>query len=502
MWAKLAIYLLATYTKAMKPVPLKKLHPVYGITAMCAGVLLGVVVARFWFGGWLTSWLWYIVGAFLALILFKIGRWWCVALLCLVGVLIGYVRGAGEILAINPIVKYYDQNVEVAGLIAEDIGKTKSGDGSIRLGLESVQNEPVRGSLWVMVKAADAEKLRRSDRVKLSGKLQPGFGAFNGSMYRATLISAERENARDPFLNVRDWLSGGIYQQLPEKEAALGAGYILGQKQALPVDFDESLRIVGLTHVVVASGYNLTILVRLARRLFSRVSRYMAALAGGTMTLVFMFITGFSPSMVRAGMVAGLSLAAWYYGRKLHPVVLILLTAATSVLIQPSYAWGDVGWMLSFAAFTGVLLLAPALQAYFYGNKTPSVVRQILGETFSAQLFTLPIILMMFGTLSNVALVANLLVLPLVPLAMLLVFMTALASLWLPILAPIIAAPTSLLLQYMTSVVDSLAGLSWAAVEVKFDWQAVVLSYVLIGLVTVWLQKRSKLSYGDVNIVK
>ena len=59
---------------------------------------------------------------------------------------------------------------------------------------------------------------------------------------------------------------------------------------------------------------------------------------------------------------------------------------AITVLINPSYAWGDVGWQLSFAAFAGVMLLAPLLQSYYFGDKKPGTVRQILGETIAATL--------------------------------------------------------------------------------------------------------------------
>ena len=480
----------------------QKFHPVYGITAMCFGVLLGAIFARFWLSGWLVNYFWFFIYIFIAFILLRIGRFWCVVAMLIIGILMGYTRGSSEMLANLPITKFYNQNVKISGVITEDISKTKSGDGAMKLSIKTVADQTASGNLWVVVRAADAVNLRRSDDIILEGKLKEGFGSFSGSMYRAKVIEVKRETAKDPFVDIRDWLSGGIHKHLPEKEAALGAGYILGQKQALPVDFDEALRIVGLTHVMVASGYNLTILVRLARRLFMRVSRYTAAISGVAMTLTFIGITGISPSMMRAGLVSLLSLIAWYYGRKLNPIVLLFFTAAISIMVQPAYIWGDVGWMLSFASFAGVMLFAPVLQAYFYGEKPPGTVRQILGETFSAQLFTLPIILMMFGTLSNVSLIVNLLVLPFIPLAMFMVFVTAITSLWLPVISPLFAAPTLWLLQYMTGIVDIFSELSWASVEVEFSLPMVIVSYLLIGILTTWLYKRSRISYNNVNIVE
>ena len=108
-------------------------------------------------------------------------------------------------------------------------------------------------------------------------------------------------------------------------------------------------------------------------------------------------MTGASPSMVRAGLVTGLSLLAWYVGRKFHPVVLLGLVSAMTVLWNPNYAWGDMGWMLSFAAFAGVIIVAPIMSAYFFSADKVSSVAQILLETLAAQLVTAPIIMVAFG---------------------------------------------------------------------------------------------------------
>ena len=281
----------------------------------------------------------------------------------------------------------------------------------------------------------------------------------------------------------------------------MGAGYVLGENRTLPSDFDDALRVVGLTHVVVASGYNLTILVRLARRLFVKISRYMAVAAGSTMVLLFVGITGLSPSMTRAGLVASISLLAWYYGRKIHPIIILGIAAAASVLIQPDYAWGDVGWLLSFTAFAGVMFLAPLLQAYFFGDKKPGIFRQIVGETLSAQILTAPVIIFTFGTFSTVAILANILVLPLVPLAMLLVFLTGIFTLWLPFLVMVVVQPTQWLLGYMVEVVNVLAGVSWASHEVSWSLSEVLASYIFILLLIIFLAKKTETNFREVNIV-
>ena len=245
------------------------------------------------------------------------------------------------------------------------------------------------------------QAIKRSDVVTVRGVLSDGFGAFAARMSRAAVERVTREQPGDVAVGVRDWFAERVRRYVPESEAALGLGFLMGLRRALPLELMTALQVAGLTHVIVASGYNLTILVRLARRLFVRVSKYLAALSAGVMIIGFMAMTGLSPSMSRAGLVASLSLAAWYYGRTIHPLVLLPVAAAMTLLINPQFGWNDLGWQLSFAAFSGVIILAPLLQRYFFGTKPPGVIRQIIGETVSAQIMTLPLLVASFGVISN-----------------------------------------------------------------------------------------------------
>ena len=219
------------------------------------------------------------------------------------------------------------------------------------------------------------------------------------------------------------------------------------------------------------------------------------------MILAFMAVTGLSPSMSRAGLVAGLSLATWYYGRTIHPFVLLSFSAAITLLINPQFGWNDLGWQLSFASFAGVIILAPLLQSYFFGEKEPGVFRQILGETLSAQIMTLPLILLTFGVLSNVALIANMLILPFVPLAMLLVFLVGVCS-GVPLVADVLALPTTWLLKYMTYVAQWLADQPWSQSDIAINGAMTFVAYVVLAGVIWWMMRKTKFKFEEANIVQ
>lgn len=208
-----------------------------------------------------------------------------------------------------------------------------------------------------------------------------------------------------------------------------------------------------------------------------------------------MAVTGLSPSMTRAGLVSGMSLLSWYYGHVFHPFILLPIAAAITIALQPSYVWGDLGWQLSFSAFAGVMIVAPLLQAYFFGNKEPGVFRQILGETLAAHVVTVPIIALSFGTLSNVAIIANLLVVPLVPLAMLLTFICGLGAIFAIPYIEYIATPTTWLLGYMTNVATFVSELSWAQSKVLLPGVIWVVYIAFLAFVCWWMQRKTGYSF-------
>ena len=477
----------------------KKLYISWLITILCGAIFIGIFLAQYIKNFYFSSVSCLIVAVFLVAIVLWKKCIYLIPLLIIGGVLFGLWRGSisqNELTLFQP---FYNRVVSIQGTVKDDVDTGTSDQIIIRLDGLIINNKKMSGVLWISATNAD---IKRGDKLLLHGLLKSGFGNFAGVIYRANIDKIIHPQPGDIARVVRDWFADAVRHSIPEPESSLGLGYLVGQRRALPADLVLALQVAGLTHVVVASGYNLTILVRLARRLFVKVSKYLAALSASLMIVIFIAITGLSPSMSRAGLVAGLSLAAWYYGRKFHPIVLLMFAIAVTVLINPSYAWGDLGWQLSFAAFAGVMIIAPLMQCYLFGDEKPGAVRQILGETISAQLATAPIIILAFGQFSNVAIVSNLLILPLVPLAMLLTFISGFGALILPSVAVIIGLPAMWLLNYMVTVTEFLANLPWAASKVDARlWEVGIYYLILIG-VCVYIWRITKFKLRDANLVE
>lgn len=466
-----------------------------------AGILVGAVVAKYYPNDVLLPSGWIAVAAILLILCIWKQRVWCVVLVIFAGLLLGYVRGSNEVVMQKPISSFYNQTVTLQGEIIEDVTHK---NGSDRMTLKSLKlnGREMAGKMWVSVRHKDGVELHRSDTITLQGNLEPGFATFSATIMNGEFISGSRITHGDIALEVRDWFSAAVSTVIPNPEIDLGLGFLVGEKNSLPDDLLTALKVTGLTHVVVASGYNLTILVRLSRRLLSKYSKFSALAGSAGLVFSFIMVTGMSPSMSRAGIVTGLSLVAWYYGRKLHPIVLLLVAAAITVCIDPTYAWGDAGWLLSFSAFAGVLIAAPLLNAYFFGDGKPGILRQIILETTSAQILTMPIIIAMFGQFSLIALLANLLILPLIPFVMLITFIAGVGVIMHIPFIGVVGWASEHILQYMIWVVELLASVSWASVSVSISIATAVVLYVIIAAVLWLLHRNTKLRLNDANVVE
>lgn len=439
----------------------------------------------------------------ISLILFAIVFWrryvYLIPVIIIGGMLLGLWRGSlmqDDLSVYKPL---FGQSVLLSGKVMDDVDTGSSGLIVIRLGDVKMGDKQLPGTMYIT--AGNAE-IKRGDYLELSGKLMRGFGNFSAVMYRADIERIIQPVPGDTARQIRDWFAVLVRRVIPEPESSLGIGYLVGQRRALPADLVTALKIAGLTHIVVASGYNLTILVRLARKLFEKVSKYLSALASVAMIAAFCAITGLSPSMMRAGLVSLLCLAAWYYGRQFHPIILLLIAVAVTVMINPTYAWGDLGWQLSFAAFAGVMVLAPLATKYLFGDDKPGFIRKTLIETMSAQIVTAPILIMAFGQLSNVAIISNILILPLVPYAMLFVFIAGLGSVLLPFLAGLIALPAVWLLKYMVTVAEYSASLPWATSTVQIYWWGGVIAYVAIIGICVYMWRVTGYNLRESSMVE
>lgn len=320
------------------------------------------------------------------------------------------------------------------------------------------------------------------DTVRLEGKIFMARGNDVARMSFAKIKVISHKGS--PIDTFRRRFAAGLQSAVPEPHASFAMGLLVGQRNTLPSNVALQLQMVGLTHIIAVSGYNLTIIVRVAKRLFEKRSKYQYLMVSVALILCFLALAGLSPSIVRAAVVCGLSLATWWYGREMSAVALLSLSAAITIAANPLYAWNNVSWTLSFLAFFGVLVVSPIVTKRLYGSREPPLVMAIILESLSAEVMTIPYILLIFGQVSLVSTVANVLVAAWIPLAMLLSALAGLAGMFVPAIAGWLAWPATMLLTYMLDITTVLSKIPHAFVEhLAFSLWMLLLSYMTLTAV-------------------
>lgn len=405
---------------------------------------------------------------------------------------LGWWRGLGYNDKIAVYDQLYDQKLSIVGRSNEDANYNKYKQISFSAGnLRLEDGTKIPGK--ILVSGYGANSVLHGDEVVITGKMQPGYGTYNARMSYAQLSVV----AHHPSLiaELRRNFIVGMQNALPEPAASFGMGLLVGQRATLPEEVKQDLLMVGLTHIIAVSGYNLTIILRATGGLFAKQSKRLTTLFAVGLIFVFLLITGSSSSIVRAAIVSMLSISAAYYGRSIKPLNLIALAAAITAWANPMYIWADLGWYLSFLAFYGVLVLAPLMAKRLTPRLLNSVIAMIALETICAEIMTMPFVLFNFGQVSLIGLLANVLVVVFIPLAMLLSLIAGLSGMFLSTMSGWIALPAKILLTYMLDIAHLLSDIPNVFIEnISLSLSQMLMIYVMVVIATIllWFKANSK----------
>lgn len=467
----------------------KQFHVSYLLAWLAVGLLGGLVLGRRVTLG--DDALILCIGFILMLGALRSRRWWSIVAIILAGICLGLLRGSSVHNDFGRYELLVSQQVIIRGVMSGDAQQTTDGRQKITLSSIHINKTVYRGEVFATTYSNSV--LKRGDTVTVLGTLREGFASYGATLSSGKIISIER--GTDFIRDVRERFSGAVRSVVSEPMASLGLGFVVGQRSTLPDTLDEQLKVVGLTHIVVASGYNLTILVRFVMRILAKYSRYLAFVGSLSMIIMFVLFSGFSPSMNRAVIVTILSLLAWYVGRRFHPVLLILYVAAATAVVNPMYIWADLGWYLSFFAFGGILVVAPLVMKYLYRRREPSPFEQLVAETMSAEIMALPLIAFAFGTFPVFGLIANVLVAPFIPAAMALTAAAGTVAMISSTFAMVLALPTTILIGYMIAIVEWLSDIPVAEQPFTIGLGMLCLWYAAVGAICMVLRSRTKYDF-------
>lgn len=429
------------------------------------------------------------VGLAAVLISFGRPRLETLVVICVFASCLGLWRGQNYLARLAEYQKLFGQKIVLTGIADSDGQYGRAG----QLSFDMANSQMGKGHRLVgkiSVRGYGEKAVYRGDKISVAGKLYKTRGSRQAGISYAKITVIARSRSL-----INDWrrrFEAGMLSALPEPMASFALGLLIGQRSTLPESVNDNLSAAGLTHIVAVSGYNLTIIIATVYALLKKFSKYQATVLSLTLIIIFIIFTGTSASIVRAAIVSMLSLWAGYYGRKFNPVLLILLAACLTAGWSPTYLWSDIGWYLSFLAFFGILVLAPLWSSR--GGKQSGALGTVMTETIAAQLMTMPIIMYIFGRVSLVALPANVLVVPLVPLAMLLSFGAALGGMLISAVSGWLALPAKIVLVYMLDMAALVARVPHALGQMSLNLVQLIFAYLLIIMACIFirLSNRSK----------
>ncbi|MFH0776349.1 MAG: ComEC/Rec2 family competence protein [Patescibacteria group bacterium] len=353
----------------------------------------------------------------------------------------------------------------------------------------------------VLVKASLLPEYFYGDELRISGRLETPFETDEFSyrnyldrfgigsvVYNPSIekISAGRRSTLLGWLFAfKKSFEEKINQIFPEPAASLEAGLLIGSRRGIPDDVLADFNTTGLTHIIAISGYNISLVIAFITAIFgSYVPRRFQFPLAVIFVTAFTLLVGAGPAVVRASIMGLLAFFALTHGRQYHVGIAFVLTAAVMVFWNPKILLHDVSFQLSFAAVAGLLFVGPLLEKCFAKIPNKFAIRDSLLLTMSAQVMAVPMIVFYFGRLSLIAPLANLLIAPAIPLAMLLGFIAVgLGAIFLPA-GLLVGFAAYGLLEYILFTAQKLAQIPLASLAIgNFGIAAIGIYYFALVLI-------------------
>lgn len=231
-----------------------------------------------------------------------------------------------------------------------------------------------------------------------------------------------------------------ITKTIPEPAGSFTSGILLGVDDAIPQNIKNDFRSTGTAHIFALSGFNITLIASCLVGLLAYIALSTRNRFALTITMIGFFIlaTGAESSSVRAGIMGAVILLGRHTGRIARTRILLPLAASLMLLSNPLILRYDTGFQLSFLATIGIITLVPNLTERMRKIPNTFAFRDTLAATVAASIATAPILVLLGNAIGFKNILANVLIGPLIPIAMVSGFTGTLAGIILPPLAPYI----------------------------------------------------------------
>jgi len=393
--------------------------------------------------------------------------------------------------------KYKGQIVNVEGtIVSEPLVKDFSKTFIVKA--ETVENDTV--GLSIKITTDRYAEYAYGDRLSIKGKVSApiNFKSNGGRMFDyvnfllkddiyfeikkplITVLSHDYGNViTKKLFGLKQAFINNLKKVLGEPHSALAGGLVVGEKSALGKDLIDDFRRAGLIHIVVLSGYNITIVADSIRRILGFLPRNIGIILGGLGILAFGILVGGGATVVRSCFMAIIALTATFLRREYSVGKALFIAGAIMIIQNPLILLYDPSFQLSFLATLGLIVLSSPIEKRLTFITERFGIRGLFASTLATQIFVSPYILYMMGQLSIIGIVVNILVLPLIPATMGFVFLAGVSGFVSFHVSQVFGWISHILLSYELFMVKMFASLPFASIELpKFSFWIVIGFYL------------------------
>ncbi len=288
-----------------------------------------------------------------------------------------------------------------------------------------------------------------------------------------------------------------LQEILPQEEAALASGITLGERSEFSKNLKDMMSNSGTTHIVALSGYNITVIVSAAAFIFAFYFRKNIAFI---MTLIiilgFVLMTGAEASVARAAIMGSVALLGKQIGRVYSFRNAMSVSAFLMVLQNPKILAFDIGFQLSFLALMGIAYISPAIKNFLNLEEEIAQWKEILISTASAQLAILPVLIFSFGKFSLLSILANVLILWLIPFTMAVGFFAGFIGFFSYHLSLILGWFLHLFLYYELAVINFSGKIAFP-LKISFGVSGIIVYYSIAILSIIYIKRKTRLQLNQ-----
>ncbi len=400
----------------------------------------------------------------------------------------------------NELTEYINQEISFIGIVNnQPVQKEKSSKLEVKL-------TEFKGK--ILITSFKYPEYEHGDKLKITGKLEeaPVFESFDYKEYLARnniyglmffpeieLLEKDSGNSIMRILfSIKNNLKQSLNEIIPLPQSALLEGLLFGDEDGFSKEWINKFNLTGTRHITAVSGMNITILSALILNFLLLLGfwRHQAFYLSIILIIFYILMIGAPASGIRAGIMAIIFLTAQHLGRASNATRLIIFSAVLMLFFNP-FLLIDIGFQLSFLAVMGLIYLQPFFMHLLKKVPQNLELRYSLAATLSAQAFTFPVLIYNFGYIPLIGPIANVLIVPLLPIITIFGFLVSVLAIFSNSLALIFSFPVYLILSYILKVIDFSFQISYLnLVFENVPWILVLISYLVLGFLVWKLQKK------------